>query len=106
MLLRLPQQTFERLWFKKGSCSVWGSSLVDADVVFGNPLAEGCKHNQTFTQAKAICDDAGGRLCTVAELEDGCTLGTGCGHNRNLIWAALPTAPVMCGSPGGCANMN
>ena len=78
------------IWVKRGGCSVWGSSLVDTATHGGNSLAEGCKHDQTFTEAEAICDDAGGRLCTVAELEDGCTQGTGCEHDLDMIWAASP----------------
>ena len=57
-------------------CSVWGAS--DA----GWP----CTRDQTFAQAEAICQAAGARLCTAAELVAGCTAGTGCGFDLDLVW--------------------
>ena len=49
-----------------------------------------CSRKQNFAQAEAICNGAGARLCTVAELEGGCAAGTGCGFDSELIWA-VPT---------------
>ena len=74
-------------WAKHAGCSVWG----------GSDDGLGCKRDQTFAQAQAICDGAGARLCTVAELEGGCTDGTGCGFNDDLIWAV----PTPSASPVG-----
>ena len=68
-------------WRKKAGCSVWGGSDKGLD----------CKRNQTFAQAEAICDGAGARLCTVAELEAGCAAWTGCSHDYDLVWAKLPS---------------
>jgi hypothetical protein len=59
-------------------CSAWGESSVGSWQ---------CSRDKTFAEAKAICQAAGARLCTVAELEDGCTVGTGCGYDQQLIWA-------------------
>ena len=59
-------------------CSAWGESSVGSWQ---------CSHDKTFAEAKAICQAAGARLCAVAELEDGCTVGTGCGYDQQLIWA-------------------
>ena len=57
-------------------CSVWGASYA------GWP----CTRDQTFAQAEAICQAAGARLCTAAELVAGCTAGTGCGFDLDLVW--------------------
>ena len=56
-------------------CSVWGGVTSE------------CKENQNLAQAEAICDGAGARLCTVPELEAGCAAHTGCGFDRQLVWA-------------------
>ena len=61
---------------KRPGCSVWGES--DA----GWP----CTRDKTFAEAEAICQDAGARLCTAAELRSGCTQGTGCGFDSELVW--------------------
>ena len=84
---------------RRPGCSVWGES--DA----GWP----CAWNKTFSEAEAICQAAGARLCTVAELADGCAVGTGCGFDSELVWGAgrAPTQqqrPVECGRPGVCTN--
>ena len=60
-------------------CSVWGESAAGSWQ---------CSRDKTFAEAEAICQAAGARLCTVTELEDGCTVGTGCGHDQQLIWAS------------------
>ena len=57
-------------------CSVWGES--DA----GWP----CTRDKAFAEAKAICEAAGARLCTAVELAAGCTQGSGCGFDFELIW--------------------
>ena len=79
-------------WTKNPGCSVWGGSDEGFE----------CAHRQTFAQAEAICAGAGARLCTIAELEAGCTAGTGCGHNADLVWG-IPTSsrPVACGRGAG-----
>ena len=74
-------------WSMNAGCSVWG----------GSDEGLGCKRDQTFAQAEAICDGAGARLCTVAELEGGCTSTTGCSFDHDLIWAV----PTPSASPVG-----
>ena len=66
-------------WLKNAGCSVWGGGSFDE--------AFRCNRDQTFAQAEAICDGAGARLCTVAELEGGCAADTGCSFNDDLVWA-------------------
>ncbi|EOD38826.1 hypothetical protein EMIHUDRAFT_224272 [Emiliania huxleyi CCMP1516] len=67
-------------WKKKDGCSVWSES--DDDEMGGK-----CHHNKNFAQASTICEDAGARLCTRAELQGNCARRSGCGHDRDLIWA-------------------
>ena len=54
-----------------------------------------CSLDKTFAEAEAICQTAGARLCTVAEIGDGCTAGTGCKFDLKLVWASPlpPSAP-------------
>ena len=73
-------------WLKNEGCSVWGGSDEGFD----------CQENKTFAQAEAICATAGARLCTVAELEDDCTVGTGCFHDWDLVWG-IPTITPAAG---------
>ena len=61
---------------RRRGCSVWGES--DA----GWP----CARDKTFTEAEAICQAAGARLCTAAELVAGCAAGTGCQFDSELVW--------------------
>ena len=54
------------------------------------PGSWGCSRDKTFAEAEAICQTAGARLCTVAEIENGCTAGTGCALDHALVWASRP----------------
>ena len=63
-----------------GRCSVWAES--------DGPGLEECHRQKTFDEAEAICLAAGARLCSVLELQGGCTRGTGCNFDGQLIWAA------------------
>ena len=65
----------------RSGCAVWGES----DAVWT------CKRGKTYTEAEAICKNAGARLCTAAELVAGCAAGTGCGFDNALVWGVLPS---------------
>ena len=67
----------------RSGCSVWGASNA------GWP----CAREKTFAEAEAICQAAGARLCTAAELADGCTAGTGCQFDFELVWG-VPPPPI------------
>ena len=107
-------------WSKRSESCPWAES----DAGMG-----GCHSDKTFAEAEAICIEAGARLCTKDELEADCTAGTGCGHDRDLIWSSdvqttpsadplppppLPPPPsaspstalrfVECGRVGNCAE--
>jgi hypothetical protein len=47
-----------------------------------------CSADKTFHEAEAICAGVGARLCTVAELINECTRGTGCGYDRTVVWSS------------------
>ena len=64
-------------------CSVWGESAVTAP----GRVPWGCSREKTFDEADTICQAAGARLCTKAELEDNCAKGTGCQFDKTLVWA-------------------
>ena len=73
------------------NCSVWAGSRSDADwECAGKDAPGGLK---TFAQAEAICKTAGARLCTDAELEAGCTVGSGCALDVELIWGVRTPSP-------------
>ena len=52
-----------------------------------------CARDKTFAEAEAICQAAGARLCTAAELAGGCTAGTGCQFDFELVWGV--SAPQL-----------
>ena len=61
---------------RRSGCPVWGASNA------GWP----CTRDKTFAEAKAICQAVGARLCTATELRSGCTAGTGCQFDFELVW--------------------
>ena len=61
---------------RRSGCSVWGESDAGWQ----------CARDKTFAEAEAICQAAGARLCTAAELVAGCTAGTGCQFDFDLVW--------------------
>ena len=47
---------------------------------------------ETFADALDICENAGGRLCTLEEVHNDDTIGTGCNYNYKRIWTSTPCA--------------
>lgn len=81
-------------FFRKNKCNgkdLWSESNAQT-MVFGKK--KGCQHALNWNQANNVCKKAGARLCTVAELRRGCTGGTGCNHDQDLIWANSNNLPV------------
>merc|ERR1711865_948340 len=68
-------------WKKKNQCSVWGAT---------EKINDGCSGKINFNEAMAYCADADGRLCTSEELANDCTIGTGCGYDKAMIWSSSP----------------
>merc|ERR1712048_513433 len=67
--VRCCSDTYIEGWKQKGSCDVWANS---------NLRETNCSSEMTFDEARYMCSIEGGRLCTKAELENGCTKSTGC----------------------------
>jgi len=99
-------------WTRRGGCTVWGGSSVGDDFQ--------CYEDQNFESAFGLCEAAGARLCTKGELEDDCTMNSGCGHDADLIWSSTDDTPttaptaspssssnhmIVCGRTGGCGNL-
>ena len=81
---------------QKNDCSVWAESQL-ASVGDGT---DGCVTAATYEEALSLCNGDGGRLCSVAELESGCTAGTGCFHDYDLIRSSTPCTPDDVGFGG------
>merc|ERR1712157_385604 len=74
-------------WTKSTQCDIWVQTQFD-----GNK----CHENKSYCEANKICANAGGSLCTKAELEAKCTIGTGCEFDNDLIWSQ--TEGILAGS--------
>ncbi len=76
-------------WVWKENCSIYGATQntggAFADETTGHT---GCSGLLNFYDAKAYCNEAGGRLCTSDELANDCTDATGCGYNIQMIWSS------------------
>ena len=72
-----------------GFTSTWGKSSFSG---------VGCVHSATYDEAETYCSNAGGRLCTAAELLADCTRGSGCGHDFDYLWSSTPAGTASTGS--------
>lgn len=74
-----------------GGCPrAWKQKCPDEDPdVFARSKVRGDCETATFYEAIDICDSIGGRLCTPWEIEEGCAAGTGCGFDREMVWACM-----------------
>jgi hypothetical protein len=76
----------------------YGNAAANADgcVNSVNNCDDGCVNDATWETAVSVCADTdGARLCTQEEMAAGCTTGTGCGHDSDMIWTAT-SYPVDC----------
>merc|ERR1712207_90409 len=69
--------------FKTSCDNVWAASDLD-----------GCHLKKTYAEAKGICEENDSRLCTMDELSRGCTRGSGCSLDGQLVWSGTPVASV------------
>ena len=76
-------------------CDTWAESQF---TTIGEG-SDGCVSEVTFDEAWAICQAEGASLCTLEELQAGCTQGTGCAHDSDMIWTSQ-----QCGNTGGCID--
>lgn len=49
-----------------------------------------CVGKMTYASAELYCEDMGARMCTVSELLDDETRGTGCGYDNKFVWSKTP----------------
>lgn len=65
-----------------------GASMWAASEKFAANANVGCQRDKTYQEAYGLCTSfPGGRLCTLAELESGCTT-SGCNLNKEYIWSS------------------
>jgi len=71
-------------WLRNPGCKNYHESeLVDAT---GQNAK--CYHASTYAEAQSICADNHGYVCTRAEVLDGCAQGSGCSHDKDLVWTS------------------
>jgi len=77
-------------WSYNSACDVWAASEVDNGE---------CNFAATFEEATEICTSVGARLCTLEEMQSGCTSGSGCGIDSYMVWTSTLCASdeVCCG---------
>merc|ERR1711862_202982 len=63
--------------FKTKCEGVWAAS----------ELGGSCHREKTYDDAEGICAVYGSRLCTKDDLSRGCTRGTGCSLDGQLVWS-------------------
>eukprot|EP01043_Picozoa_sp_COSAG02_P063358 COSAG02_NODE_8958_length_2382_cov_11.174332_1_plen_460_part_10 len=83
-----PEELHEVQCCSDADLGGWPYCFVDGSTVF-SARQQGeleCTHDATLAQAIATCVAVGARLCTTAEIRAGCGVGTGCGHNLDLLW--------------------
>merc|ERR1711933_191120 len=66
-----------------------------------------CHREKTYDEAEGICADYDSRLCTKDELSRGCTRGTGCSLDSQLIWSGTPvTSDPVSPSPSNAPTVS
>jgi hypothetical protein len=73
------------------TCQVlgWSASPFGSTGVCGESNVDNiCSGDVTWDAARAFCQAAGARLCTLAELLNDEARDTGCNYNTELIWSA------------------
>ncbi len=94
--VRCCSDTYIEGYEQRNGCEVWAES----EFLSVGEGSDGCVHESPFATAEAVCELEGARLCTLEEVLDGCTGGTGCVHDSDLIWTSQ-----QCGSnTGGCMD--
>jgi len=65
-------------WSKRNGCSIWYESDV---------WTEGCV-TRSWSGAETFCNNQGGRLPTLKEIESKCVRGSGCQYDSKLVWSS------------------
>ena len=61
-------------------------------------------HEATYQEQIDACAADGARVCTQAELNTGCTQGTGCGIDAQMIWTNNTCTVARAGCTDECAD--
>lgn len=65
----------------------YGSSMICGESDYG--LGSGvCSGNLNWGDAVEYCENSGARLCTASELENDEAAGTGCSHDKHMVWSS------------------
>jgi len=90
-------EAIERPLSKKLISEVSHTGITGANItdVYGEADVTGIKNHTTFTYAEAwdAVEAEGGRLPTLAELQDGAGMGSGQGYDSELLWTCTPAGP-------------
>ena len=90
------------LYQQQNGCDVWVESLFTTTDAYDPDVHQsGCVMEATYSEAVAICEAEGARLCSVLEVEASCTSQTGCGLDQHLIWTSGD-----CSVDEDCTNVN
>ncbi|CAJ1959551.1 unnamed protein product [Cylindrotheca closterium] len=68
-------------WLKGGGCNSYAQSKLSGDQ---------CFHASTYAEAQDICHENLAYVCSMSEVLDGCTKGTGCSHDSDFVWTSTP----------------
>ena len=74
--------------------TVWGGSTINGS----------CHFDKTYQEAYDICDSIGARLCTLTELRNNCSAGSGCNADGTYIWSSTGLAPPATPAPTAKAS--
>jgi hypothetical protein len=66
----------------------WEAGHGTAKVCAESTIEGSCSGEVTFAEAEALCGGIGARLCTLPELLENETRGTGCWYDLELVWSA------------------
>eukprot|EP00038_Savillea_parva_P027893 m.62133 g.62133 ORF g.62133 m.62133 type:complete len:1062 (-) comp8063_c0_seq1:183-3368(-) len=83
--------------FRRGHTTVCGESYV-------LPNASECATHVTHSEARSICANAGGRLCSVDEIMNDATTGSGCGMDGYRVWSSAECSGGAFTVGGSSAN--
>lgn len=84
----------------------WTGGLGSAEVCgeTDGPAVGPCSGDVTWAQAEAFCTAGGARLCTLNELVENETVGTGCGYDSRRVWSSTACGPGAYLSTSGNAS--
>jgi hypothetical protein len=83
-----------------GLAMTLSSGATDGNLCSGGEVNGADAAHDGYAHAVAICGAIGARLCTSEELLADETRGTGCGHDREMVWSSTPCDDGMLTAAG------